>query len=85
MIRTLASLLGDWQRAVTVVLGVGAAAGWGMLAVSSQSAAETERQLQEWVATLQDSQKQLLLERDQIPSCIRGSCSVARPAQFRPG
>src|SRR4030095_8213241 len=41
-----------------------AAAGWGMLAVSSQSAAETERQLQEWVATLQDSQKQLLLERD---------------------
>ena len=64
MIRTLASLLGDWQRAVTVVLGVGAAAGWGMLAVSSQSAAETERQLQEWVATLQDSQKQLLLERD---------------------
>ena len=64
MFRTLASLLGDWQRAVTVVLGVGAAAGWGMLAVSSQSAAETERQLQEWVATLQDSQKQLLLERD---------------------
>ena len=34
MFRTLASLLGDWQRAVTVFLGVGAAAGWGMLAVS---------------------------------------------------
>jgi hypothetical protein len=64
MIRTLAALLGRWQRAVTVVLGLGAVAGWGMLAVSSQSAAETELQLQEWIATLQDSQKQLILERD---------------------
>jgi septal ring factor EnvC (AmiA/AmiB activator) len=65
MIRTLAPLFGNWQRAVTVILGLGATAGWGMLAVSSQSAAETERQLQEQIATLQDSQKQLLLERDQ--------------------
>ncbi|ANY82717.1 hypothetical protein BB934_31155 (plasmid) [Microvirga ossetica] len=64
MIRTLAPLLGNWQRAVTVILGVGAAAGWGMLAVSSQSAVETERQLQERIAALQDSQTQLLLERD---------------------
>ena len=37
MIRTLAPLIGNWQRAVTVILGLGAAAGWGMLAVSSQS------------------------------------------------
>jgi septal ring factor EnvC (AmiA/AmiB activator) len=65
MIRTLARLLGNWQRAVTVILGIGAAAGWGILAISSRSAAETERQLQERIATLQDSQKQLLLERDQ--------------------
>jgi hypothetical protein len=64
MIRTLAPLFGNWQRAVTVILGVGAAAGWGMLAVSSQSAAETERQLQEQIATLQDSQTQLLLKLD---------------------
>ena len=65
MIRTLAPLFGNWQRAVAVILGIGAAAGWGILAISSQSAAETERQLQERIATLQDSQKQLLLERDQ--------------------
>jgi TolA-binding protein len=58
-------LLGNWQRAVTVILGLGAAAGWSMLAVSSQSAAETERQLQDRITTLQDSQKQLLRERDQ--------------------
>jgi TolA-binding protein len=64
MIRTLAPLFGNWQRAVTVILGLGATAGWGMLAVSSQSAAETERQLQERIATLQDSQKRLMLERD---------------------
>ena len=63
MIRTLAPLFGNWPRAVTVILGIGAAAGWGILAISSQSAAETERQLQERIATLQDSQKQL--ERDQ--------------------
>jgi hypothetical protein len=65
MIRTLAPLFGNWQRAVVVILGIGAAAGWGILAISSQSAAETERQLQERIATLQDSQMQLLLERDQ--------------------
>jgi hypothetical protein len=75
MIRTLAPLLGDWQRAMTVVLGVGAAAGWGMLAISSQSAAETERQLQERIATLQDSQKQLILERDRSQMA---SAEVAR-------
>jgi septal ring factor EnvC (AmiA/AmiB activator) len=65
MIQTFTPLLANWQRAVTVILGLGAAAGWGLLAVSSQSAAETERQLRERIATLQDSQKQLLLERDQ--------------------
>ena len=36
MIRTLAPSIGNRQRAVTVILGLGAAAGWGMLAVSSQ-------------------------------------------------
>jgi hypothetical protein len=65
MIQAFAPLLANWQRAATVVLGLGAAAGWGMLAVSSQSVAETEHQLREQIATLQDSQKQLLLERDQ--------------------
>ena len=65
MIRTLAPLLGNWQRAVTVILGLGAAAGWSLLAVSSQSSAETERQLQDRITTLQDSQKQLLREREQ--------------------
>jgi hypothetical protein len=63
MIRTLTPLFGNWQRAVTVVLGLGAVAGWSMLAISSRSAAEAERQLQERIATLQDSQTQLLLER----------------------
>jgi len=65
MIQTFAPLLANWQRAVTVILGVGAAAGWSMVAVSSQSATETERQLREQIATLHDNQKQLLLERDQ--------------------
>jgi hypothetical protein len=65
MIQTFAPLFANWQRAATVILGLGAAAGWGMLAVSSQFAAETERQLREQIAALQDSQTQLLLERDQ--------------------
>ena len=65
MIPIFAPLLGNWQRAVTVIVGLGAAAGWGMLAVSNQSAAETERQLWERITILQDSQKQLLRERDQ--------------------
>ena len=77
MIRTLAPSIGNWQRAVTVILGLGAAAGWGMLAVSSQSAAETERQLQERITTLQDSQKQLLLERD------RSQVATAELARLR--
>ena len=64
MIPIFAPLLGNWQRAVTVIVGLGAAAGWGMLAVSNQSAAETERQLWERITILQDSQKQLLRERD---------------------
>ena len=77
MIRILAPLIGNWQRAVTVILGLGAAAGWGMLAVSSQSAAETERQLQERITTLQDSQKRLLLERD------RSQVATAELARLR--
>ncbi|PVE20219.1 hypothetical protein DC522_33640 [Microvirga sp. KLBC 81] len=77
MIRTFTPLLANWQRAVTVILGLGAAAGWGMLAISSQSAAETERQLWEQIATLQDSQKQLVLERD------RSQVATTELAQLR--
>jgi TolA-binding protein len=65
MIQTFTPLLANWQRAVMIILGLGTAAGWGMLAASSQSATETERQLREQIATLQDSQKQLLPERGQ--------------------
>jgi TolA-binding protein len=68
MIQTFASMLPTWQRAVTIVFGLGAAAGWGMFAVSGHSAAETERQLREQVATLQTGQLRLLSERDQLQS-----------------
>lgn len=55
---------------MTAILGLGAAAGWGVLAVSGQSATETERQLREQIATLQDSQRQLLLERNQAQVAV---------------
>lgn len=65
MIQSLTPLLTHWNRAVTIILGLGTAAGWGMLAISSQAGAETERQLREQITALQSSQKQLVQERDQ--------------------
>jgi septal ring factor EnvC (AmiA/AmiB activator) len=84
MIQTFAPMLSNWRRAVTIGLGLGAAAGWGMLAVSGQSAAETERQLREQVADLQAGQTRLRLERDQFQSAatevaqLRKQFSLAR-------
>jgi hypothetical protein len=68
MIPTFAPVLPTWQRVVTIIFGLGTAAGWGVFAVSSHSAAETERHLREQVASLQAGQLRLLSERDQLQS-----------------
>jgi hypothetical protein len=68
MIPTFAPMLPTWQRVVTIIFGLGTAAGWGVFAVSSHSAAETERHLREQVASLQAGQLRLLSERDQLQS-----------------
>ncbi len=68
MIQTCTPRLSNWRRAVTITLGLGAAAGWSVLAVSGYSAAKTERQLREQVADLQAGQMRLLSERDQLRS-----------------
>jgi hypothetical protein len=52
------------HQAVTIVLGLAAVGGWGVFAVSTHSALETERQLRGQVASLQENQTQLLSERD---------------------
>ena len=55
-------------QAVTFVLGLVAVGGWGMFAVSTHSALETESQLRGQVASLQENQTQLLSERDKSPA-----------------
>jgi len=66
MIQTFASKLSNWRRAMPVVLGLGAAAGWSMFAVSGHSAAETERQLREQIVDLQAGQMRLQSEQEQL-------------------
>jgi hypothetical protein len=68
MIQTFAPRLPTWQRAVTIVFGLGTATGWGVFAVSGHSAAKTETHLREQVASLQAGQLRLLSERDQLQS-----------------
>ena len=66
MIQTIASKLFNWRRAMPVVLGLGAAAGWSMFVASGHSAAETERQLREQIVDLQAGQMRLLSEQEQL-------------------
>lgn len=68
MIRPFASKLPHLWRTKTTVLGLAAAAGWSLFAVSSYYAAETERRLQEQIGDLQAGQVRLLSERDQLQS-----------------
>ena len=68
MIRPFASKLSHRWRTKTMVLGLATAAGWSLFAVSSYSAAETERHLQEQIVDLQAGQVRLLSERDQLQS-----------------
>jgi hypothetical protein len=64
MIQTFAQALSNWHRPLMILLGLSTVAGWGSLVTAGRSAAESERQLQEQVATLQNGQKQLLVEPD---------------------
>jgi len=65
MISTIALMLYHPQRAVMVVLGLGAVAGCSIFAASGQSAAEIERPIQEQVTSLPTRQTQLKTEREQ--------------------
>lgn len=68
MIPRLAPVLPGVQRVVTILLGLSAAAGWGMFAVASHSASETERHLQEQFAGLQVRHERLQSDQDRWQS-----------------
>jgi len=68
MIQTFAFKLLNWRRAMPIVLGLGAVAGWSMFVASGHSAAETERQLREQIVDLQAAQMRLQPEQEQLQS-----------------
>jgi hypothetical protein len=78
MIQSFASKLPHLRHAKTRVLGLAAAAGWSLFAVSSYSAAETERHLQEQIVDLQAGQVRLLSERDQLQSAATEVAQLRR-------
>jgi hypothetical protein len=51
-------------QAISIFLGLAAVGGWGIFAVSTRFALETERQLRGQVASLQEDQTELLSERN---------------------
>jgi hypothetical protein len=77
MFRERVTRLLSVHRVLVVMLSLSAAAGWGSLAVSSQSATETERQLRGELAGLQDAQAKLLSER------AKTRASLSEMAQLR--
>jgi hypothetical protein len=70
MIQEPAPKLSNIHRAVILSFGLSAAAGWSLFAYSSQSSAEVERQLRGQVASLQETQKQLVSERAQARASL---------------
>jgi hypothetical protein len=63
MFRELVTRVLSIHRVLVLTLSLSAAAGWVSFAVSSQSSAKLEGQLQREVASLQDAQAKLLSER----------------------
>src|SRR5690348_11363088 len=55
---------GTMLRVVSVVLGLLALAGWGAFAYTAKTSATVQQQLQQQVAELKASQRQLTAERD---------------------
>ncbi len=70
MIQECVPRLSNLHRAIILGLGLSAVSGWGLLAVSSQSSAEVERQLRGQVSSLQEIQTQLLSERAQTQASL---------------
>lgn len=80
MIQEPAPKLSNTHRAVILSFGLSAAVGWCLFAYSSQSSAEVERQLRGQVASLQETQKQLVSERAQARASLTDLPRV--PAQL---
>src|SRR5829696_1155041 len=57
-------------------LSLSAAAGWGLFAVSSQSATEIERQLRGELGSLQESQAKLLSEQSKMRAAVSEMAQV---------
>ncbi|MDF2810939.1 MAG: hypothetical protein K0S56_1970 [Microvirga sp.] len=68
--------LSNIHRAIILSFGLSAVAGWCLFAFSSQSSADVERQLRGQVASLQESQKQLVSERAQTRASLTDLAKV---------
>jgi len=77
MFQVSAPRLANVHRGLVLCLSLSAAAGWGSFAVARHSSAEVERQLRDQVASLQETQRQLLVER------TKAQVSLTEMAQLR--
>jgi hypothetical protein len=77
MFQVSALRLANVHRGLILCLSLSAAAGWGSFAVARHSSDEVERQLRDQVASLQETQRQLLAER------MKAQVSLSEMAQLR--